>query len=375
MARLGRRTASGWVIAHIRGVPVVFAPSWFVMAVVLGLVFAPVLTPLVPGAGGLAALAVAAAVPLMLLLGVLAHELAHGMAGHAVGSPPREYVLTLWGGHTQFATDMRTPGAAALVSIVGPLANAVLAVAAWLAMDAAQSVLAAVLWQIAAVSNAVVAGFNLLPGYPLDGGRVMEALVWRVTGDRLTGLAVAGWGGRVVAVLVAVGGLARPFVQGTRPSLFTVLWVALLAGYLWTSAGQAVRIARARRSAAGIDLRLLAEPAVALPAGAPVAAADAAAGRRVVLTDEAGRVCGLVDPAVLAQVPPAARAETPLSAVATVLPPTSVVTQHTGAAGVAAAAQAGRTSPVVVLADHTGVVVGVLPLQRLDEALRRSARR
>src|SRR5690625_1447812 len=187
MARLGRRTSSGWVIGHIRGVPVVFAPSRFVMAAILGVVFAPAITRAVPGAGTVATVASAAAVPLMLLLGVLAHELAHGMAGHAVGSPPREYVLTLWGGHTQFATDMRTPGAAALVSIVGPLANAVLAVAAWLAMDAAQSVLAAVLWQIAAVSHAVVAGFHLLPGYPPDGGRVMEALVWRVTGDRLTG--------------------------------------------------------------------------------------------------------------------------------------------------------------------------------------------
>ena len=70
--------------------------------------------------------------------------------------------------------------AAALVSIVGPLANAVLAVAAWLAMDAAQSVLAAVLWQIAAVSNAVVAGFNLLPGYPLDGGCTCREVRYRM---------------------------------------------------------------------------------------------------------------------------------------------------------------------------------------------------
>src|SRR5690625_4921543 len=374
MARLGRRTASGWVIAHIRGVPVVFAPSWFVMAVVLGLVLAPALAPLVPGAGGLAALAVAAAVPLMLLLGVRAHELAHGMAGRAVGSPPREYVLTLWGGHTQFATDMRTPGAAALVSVVGPLANALLAVVAWAAQGLTDSAMATVLWQIAAVSNAVVAGFNLLPGYPLDGGRVLEAVVWRVTGDRLTGLAAAGWCGRVVAVLVAVGGLARPFLLGGRPSMFTVLWVVLLAGYLWTAAGQAVTIAHARRSAAGIDLRLLAERAVALPAGTPAAAADAFGGHRIVLTDESGQVSGLVDPAALAQVPPPARASTPLSAVATVLPPTSVVTQLTGAAGVAAAAQAGRTSPVVVLVDDADGVVGILSLQRLDEALRRTRR-
>lgn len=374
MARLGRRTSSGWVIGHIRGVPVVFAPSWFVMAAILGVVFAPAITRAVPGAGTVATVASAAAVPLMLLLGVLAHELAHGMAGHAVGSPPREYVLTLWGGHTQFATDMRTPGAAALVSVVGPLANALLAVVAWAAQGLTDSAMATVLWQIAAVSNAVVAGFNLLPGYPLDGGRVLEAVVWRVTGDRLTGLAAAGWCGRVVAVLVAVGGLARPFLLGGRPSMFTVLWVVLLAGYLWTAAGQAVTIAHARRSAAGIDLRLLAERAVALPAGTPAAAADAFGGHRIVLTDESGQVSGLVDPAALAQVPPPARASTPLSAVATVLPPTSVVTQLTGAAGVAAAAQAGRTSPVVVLVDDADGVVGILSLQRLDEALRRTRR-
>src|SRR5690606_7409430 len=174
------------------------------MALVLGLVFGPVLTPSVPGSGGLAALAVAAAVPLMLLLGVLAHEVAHGLAGHAVGSPPREYVLTLWGGHTQFANDMRTPGASAFVSVVGPLANAVLAGLAWWALGLAGTPLSAVLWQIAALSNAVVAVFNLLPGYPLDGGRILEAAVWRATGDRLAGLNVAGWGGRVVAVGVAV---------------------------------------------------------------------------------------------------------------------------------------------------------------------------
>ena len=374
MARLGRRTSSGWVIGHIRGVPVVFAPSWFVMAAILGVLFAPAITRAVPGAGTVATVASAAAVPLMLLLGVLAHELAHGMAGHAVGSPPREYVLTLWGGHTQFATDMRTPGAAALVSVVGPLANALLAVVAWAAQGLTDSAMATVLWQIAAVSNAVVAGFNLLPGYPLDGGRVLEAVVWRVTGDRLTGLAAAGWCGRVVAVLVAVGGLARPFLLGGRPSMFTVLWVVLLAGYLWTAAGQAVTIAHARRSAAGIDLRLLAERAVALPAGTPAAAADGFGGHRIVLTDESGEVSGLVDPAALAQVPPPARASTPLSAVATVLPPTSVVTQLTGAAGVAAAAQAGRTSPVVVLVDDADGVVGILRLQRLDEALRRTRR-
>jgi len=371
MARLGQRTPSGWVIGHIRRVPVIFAPSWFVMAVILGIVFAPAITRLVPGAGTVATVLAAAAVPLMLLLGVLAHELAHGMAGHAVGSPPREYVLTLWGGHTQFVTDMRTPGASALVSIVGPLANAVLAVISWAANGWTDSAMASVLWQIAALSNGVVAVFNLLPGYPLDGGRVLEAVVWKVTGDRLTGLTVAGWGGRVVAAAVVLVGLGRPFLAGFRPTIFTVLWVTLLAGYLWMASSEAITSARARRSAAGLDLRQIAEPAVALPASAPVSAADMAGPRRIVLLGDDGRVSGLVDPAVLGQVPPEARPTTPLTAVASVLPPSSVLTQMVGASAVAAAAHIARTSPVIVLADGQAGVVGVLTVRTLEDALRR----
>ncbi len=372
MARLGQRTSSGWVIGHIRGVPVVFAPSWFVMAIVLGAVFAPTITRVVPGAGAVTTVLAATSVPLMLLLGVLAHELAHGMAGHAVGSRPREYVLTLWGGHTQFAGDMRTPGASALVSVVGPLANALLALVALLALRGVEAPMPSLLLQIAALSNGVVAVFNLLPGYPLDGGRILEAIVWRVTGDRLSGLSAAGWGGRVVAAAVVLVGLGWPIALGLRPTIFTVLWVTLLAGYLWSTSSQAITVARARRSAVGLDLRTIAEPAHALPATAPVSAADVAGGRRIVLLDDEGRVAGLVDAGVLAQVPPDARASTPLSAVAAVLPATSVVTEMVGPAAVAAAAQAARTGPLLVLVDAAHGVVGVLTVDRLEQALRRS---
>lgn len=370
MARLGQRTSSGWVIGHVGRTPVVFAPSWFVMAVVIGALFAPTITRVVPGASTVAVILAAAAVPLMLLLGVLAHELAHGLAGHAVGSPPREYVLTLWGGHTQFATDMRTPGASALVSVAGPAANAVLAVGAWAVLGTVDSPLATVLWQIAVLSNGIVAAFNLLPGYPLDGGRILEAAVWKVTGDRLTGMVVAGWGGRVVAAGVVLAGLGLPVLQGRRPTLFTLFWVLLLAGYLWTASGQAVNVARARRSAARIDLRDLAEPALVLPAGAPVSAAQEAGGRRIVLLDEHGQVAGLVDHSVLTQVPPAAHASTALAAVSVVLPPASVVTSFRGADAVAAAAQVARRSPVIVLADPGHGIIGIVHVARLEQALR-----
>src|SRR5690606_5999851 len=94
----------------------------------------------------------------------------------------------------------------------------------------------------------------------------------------------------------------------------------------------------------------------------------------LVLLDEGGRVSGLVDPSVLSQVPPHARPTTPLSAVASVLPAESVVTELLGADGVGAAARAARTSPVVVLADGPAGIVGVLTVDRLEEALRHAPR-
>ncbi|MEE6286174.1 site-2 protease family protein [Georgenia sp. MJ173] len=371
MARLGEHTPSGWVIGHIRRTPVVFAPSWFLLAIVLGAIVAPTITRVVPDVGALTTILAAASVPLMLLLSVLAHELCHGMAGHAVGAPPREYVLTLWGGHTQFVTDMRTPGASALVSVAGPAANAVLALGAWLVLGQTTEPLAFVLWQIAALSNGVVAVFNLLPGLPLDGGRVLEAAVWKLTGNRDTGTLAAGWGGRAVVVLLAVVMLGLPLLRGGRPTIISALWVVVLGSYLWASSGQAVRLVHARRRAAGIELRALAEPAVAMPDAAPVATLDdpALAGRRVVLLDDAGRVSGLVEPSSAGQVPPDARGTTPLSAVAVALPATSVVTVLSGAAAVSAAAHAARSTPVVVLADGAAGVVGVLAIARLEQAL------
>ena len=377
MARLGERTTAGWVIGHIRSTPVVFAPSWFILAIVLGAIVAPTITRVVPDVSVLTTVLAAASVPLMLLVSVLAHELCHGMAGHAVGAPPREYVLTLWGGHTQFVSDMRTPGASALVSVAGPAANAVLAAVAWLVLGQVADPLAVMLWQIAALSNGVVAVFNLLPGWPLDGGRILEAAVWKMTGDRDTGTLAAGWTGRVVTVLIAVVVLGLPLARGQRPTIITAVWVVLLGSYLWASSSQAIKVVHARRRAAGIDLRALAEPAIAMPADAPVAALDnpAVGARRVVLLDGEGRVVGLVQASSASQVPPPARATTPLSAVALVLPATSVVTAVHGAAAVSAAARAARSTSVVVLADGAAGIVGVLTVAQLEQALAERPRR
>jgi len=369
---VGTRTGSGWVIGRVGGIPVVLAPSWVLVAAVLVTLYFPVVRQLVPGVGTGTVVLTTLAFVVMLFVSVLVHELAHGLTGQALGARPREYVLTFWGGHTSFESELPGPGSSALVSAVGPLANAALAVGAWAAMGALGLTGPGqlLLWG-AMVSNGFVAAFNLLPGLPLDGGQILEALVWAVTGDRSRGTVVAAWGGRVVVVAVLFWFLGRPLLEGRQPNLSTGLWIILLGAFMWSGAGQALRRAEARRAATGIDLRSLALPTLVLDDAATVSQVDAALagqGAAVVLV-HAGRPVAVVEPDAVREVPYEQRGLTPVTAVARPLAPQQVVTTLDGPQAVAAVSVAQHHGPVVVL--HDGVtVLGVVEVAAVARALK-----
>ena len=92
---------SGWVIGRVAGAPIILAPSWLLAAVVLTFLFAPTVRSWSPDLGG-RVYVVAAVFVVLLFASVLVHELAHGLVARARGQQPREFVLTLWGGHTTF---------------------------------------------------------------------------------------------------------------------------------------------------------------------------------------------------------------------------------------------------------------------------------
>lgn len=376
--RLGTRTPSGWVLGRIAGSPVVLAPSWLLVAAFLTVIFLPTVRAGAPGLGTVATVAAAAGFPLLLALSVLLHELGHGLTARRLGIPVTEYVITLWGGHTQFDRELRSPGTSALVSVAGPVVNAVLAAVSWWAAGAADGVVALLLGA-SAIANGFVAAFNLLPGLPLDGGRVLEAAVWRVTGDRVRGTLAAGWVGRVLAVGVVVVGLGGPLLQGRQPTVVTAITVALVGAFLWTGASQTIRAATAKRAAEGIDLLALAGPAVAVPVEATLAGLDATVptGVAVVLVTADGRPVALVDPGAAASVPTPLRAGTGLAAVATPLAPATIVTDLRGVAAVRAMGAAQHAGPAAVLVDATRRpprVLGVVLVARVAEALTRSGR-
>lgn len=241
-----RLSGGGFTIARVAGTPVRLQYSWFLVSAVIVVLFGPQVQRIFPEIGPLAYL-VAAAYAVLLLVSVLAHELAHALTARAFGWPSTEIELNLWGGHTQFVTRDATPGKSLAVALAGPAANLLIAAVGWALIEALEPV--GVLGMLASVTvlvNFLVGVFNLLPGHPLDGGRIVESAVWRSTGSQDRGMLASGWAGRAVVVAIAATVLALAASGSPRVSILVVVVATMVCFFLWQGAGESVRLARAR---------------------------------------------------------------------------------------------------------------------------------
>jgi Zn-dependent protease len=207
--------------------------SWLPIFALVTFTLANAVPTATAGPIGTWALAVAGA--LVLFASVVVHELAHALTARRFGVQTTSIALFLFGGVATLESEPPTPLADALVALAGPALSALVAVAAYGAMlvaavlvppryaDAATDMLAYV-----TLANAVLAVFNLLPAYPMDGGRVLRAIVWRVRGDRDGATATAALVGMAFAGGFAVAGVAA--VALTRTWQFG--WYLLVAGFL-----------------------------------------------------------------------------------------------------------------------------------------------
>ncbi|MEU4422334.1 site-2 protease family protein [Actinoplanes sp. NPDC024001] len=243
-----------------------------------------------------------------LLGSVLLHELGHALVARRHGIGVRRITLELLSGWTEMDRDAPTPRVDAMVSLAGPVVSLVLG---GLAIGAAlllpeRTVPGQIAFQLA-VSNVLVAVFNVLPGLPLDGGRALRAALWAVLKDRNRATVVAGWAGRVLALLTAAVVL---FLQQIGLlTVFGLVFVLLVVLTLWQGAGQSIRLGRMTRRFPLIDLGRLARPVLAVPAGTPLGEAqrrraeDPRPDVVLAVTDSAGSLTALVDPVAAERVP------------------------------------------------------------------------
>lgn len=308
------------VIGRVFGAPIIVKPSSLLMLALLAYVFAS--GDGVPTARDLV---IGAALALALVTSVLLHELAHAAAARAYGLAVSEVVLTLWGGHTSFeARDVR-PGQHAVTAAAGPAANVVIA-----------GLSQAVLWLVplgelgqamlsyAVFANLALALFNLLPGIPMDGGRIFEAIVWGATGSRHRGTLAAAWAGRVVAIAVVAVMLGGPFLWGSQPSIFTMVLAGVVFSILWPAASATLAFARAMMKRERLSVGSLMAPAVpvhyGLSVGQALDAAESAGATHVIVMGADDTPAGYFTTAAALQVPDSARATTSLQSVTMPVP-------------------------------------------------------
>lgn len=318
----------GIPLGRIGGIPIYLAWSWFLIAAFILLVFTPDVMRYLPGIG-LGAYAVSFGYAILLALSILIHELAHALCATAFGWPNAHIVLTLWGGHTQFGSFRATPGKSLLVALAGPAANFLLAGIGYAAVLLLAPVgVTGLLLNILVWANLLVGIFNILPGLPLDGGRLVESAVWAGTGSQDRGTVAAGWAGRLIVIGLGIYFVILPLLNREPINLQVTLVAVLLCGFLWMGASGAIKDARMRLRLPRIDAGQLMEPASELPSTAVVTDIDQRLARQpghILLCSPAGRPEAVVDRASVDSVPAALRSSTAAGTVARALAPGAVV--------------------------------------------------
>lgn len=179
---------------------------------------------------------VASVAALLFYVSLLSHEMGHALVARRLDVQVDGITLWLFGGVARLRGDASTPGTEAKIAIAGPLVSLALAIAfgaATFALDATGGpplIEGACAWL--AGSNAVLLLFNLLPAFPLDGGRILRAWLWRRSGDRLRATSRAAWLGRLGAVLMIGVGLVSLITQGGLSGL----WLIFLGVFLMSAA-------------------------------------------------------------------------------------------------------------------------------------------
>ena len=362
-------------VGSIAGSDVLVSSSWFVVAALIAIIVAPVAEVAQPGLGALKYVA-GFAFAVILYLSVLLHEASHAVMARRFGFPVSSITLHFLGGMTAIEGEARTPRQEFLIAVVGPLTSLAVGAVAYAVRPFTPDGLLLMAVGGLAGANLLVGFLNLVPGLPLDGGRVLKSLVWRITGNVHRGTIVAAWGGRLAAAAALLWPLLQEAVLGTKPEIIDFVLAFVVAAFLWSGSTGAINSARLRSRLPHLIARQLARRTLAVPGDLPLAEAvrqahDAAADGIVTVTGT-GVPVGIVSEAALAATPLDRRPWVATSTVARTLEAgMRLPADISGEELVMAISRTPAAEYLLVEAD--GAVVGVLATADVDRAFRESA--
>ncbi|MBS2961621.1 site-2 protease family protein [Actinocrinis puniceicyclus] len=378
----GRPSGGGLAMGRPFGIPIVVSPTWFLIAAFITFYFGEQFKNTRLGDRvGEGRYLVAFGFAVLLYLSVLLHELAHSVVAKHFGLPVRRIVIYFLGGVSEIEREPESPGQEFAVAIAGPALSFTLAGAFWGIWEALPSTsddtptaLMVVIYLVSAVwtANLVVGVFNMLPGLPLDGGRVLRSAVWAVTKKPMNGTVAAAWAGRGLAVFVLLFSIWQGRGQsGTGADLYTIMWAAFIASFIWIGASQSLTVARLRDRIPRLQVRALTRRAIPVNADMPLAEAlrraAAAGARAVIVVDHAGKPTAIVHEASVTATPPERHPWVQVGALSRALRPGMTLTTDLSGERLLAALRA-APAPEYLVTEPGGSIYGVLAAADVEHA-------
>ncbi|MFH7026047.1 MAG: site-2 protease family protein [Heteroscytonema crispum UTEX LB 1556] len=363
-------------VGNLFGIPFYIHPSWFL---VLGLVtwsYGSGLAAQFPLLGGGLALLLGLMTALLLFASVVAHELGHSFVAIRQGIDVKSITLFIFGGLASLEKESKTPAEAFWVAIAGPIVSLIIfGIATAIGFGtAASGPLAAILAVLASV-NLALALFNLIPGLPLDGGNILKAAVWKITGNPYKGIVFASRVGQIFGWVAIASGLIPLLLFGS----FGNFWNLLIGFFLLQNAGNAAQYARVQEKLTGLTA------ADAVTSDSPIVSVNLTLRefadqrilnsqdwRRFLVTDENGQLVGAISVDDMRTIPTTLWSETQVKEVMRPTEQSTTVKSDQPLLEVVQLLEQQQLSALPVIRDN-GVLVGILEKASIINLLQKRA--
>jgi Zn-dependent protease len=225
-------------IGSIAGIDIFINVSWLIILVLLTFSLATGEFPaFYPGYSISTYYVLGFIASLLLFVSVLLHELAHSLVARARGLPVRSIVLFIFGGVSNIEQEPQTPGVEFSMAFVGPLVSLLIGAICYgllFLVRGSHSLIEPILAYLA-LTNVLLGLFNLIPGFPLDGGRVLRSIVWKISGSLGTATRVASTAGQIIAYLFILWGVLQFFAG----NILGGIWIGFIGWFLLSAAQSA----------------------------------------------------------------------------------------------------------------------------------------
>lgn len=361
-------------VGNLFGIPFYIHPSWFL---VLGLVtwtYSSGLMGEFPQLSGGLALVLGLITALLLFASVVAHELGHSFVALRQGIDVKSITLFIFGGLASLEKESETPGEAFWVAIAGPLVSILIfALATGVGYATAVTGPAAAILGVIAAVNLALALFNLIPGLPLDGGNILKALVWKITGNPYKGVTFASRVGQIFGWIAIASGLLPLLLVGS----FANIWNLLVGFFLLQNAGNAAQYARVQEKLTGLTA------ADAVTPNSPIVSANLTLREfaderilsgenweRFLVTDDAGQLVGAIASGDLRTIPTTDWSQTQIKQVMRPITESTTIQSDKPLTEVVQLLEQQQLSALTVIRDN-GVLVGILEKAAIIQLLQR----